>query len=140
MAKNNVQSVSYLLCTQVIKPKLFQKHKINLDTNPHKTKNTQTSNTKFSKIRPFSIANVEKKRTHRARTRWYRGPFRRFTNARLKLFFSKEWTETIKKIKYYITAKQQIPVPYGSILHIPPTNLLLLAAKQELYTRKKPIS
>ena len=25
----------------------------------------------------------------------------------------------------------QIPVPYGSMLHIPPTNLLLLAAKQE---------
>ena len=28
---------------------------------------------------------------------------------------------------------KQIPVPYGSILHIPPTNLLLLAAKQGPY-------
>ena len=26
-----------------------------------------------------------------------------------------------------------MPVPYGSTLHIPPTNLLLLAAKQESY-------
>ena len=31
--------------------------------------------------------------------------------------------------------KQQIPVPYGSMLHIPLTNLLLLAAKQESYKR-----
>ena len=37
-----------------------------------------------------------------------------------------------KKIKKnYINAQQQISVPYGSMLHIPPTNLLLLAAKQE---------
>ena len=28
---------------------------------------------------------------------------------------------------------EQIPVPYGSMLHIPPINLLLLAAKQEPY-------
>ena len=32
--------------------------------------------------------------------------------------------------KNYKNAKQQIPEPYGSTLHIPPTNLLL-AAKQE---------
>ena len=31
--------------------------------------------------------------------------------------------------------EQQIPVPYGSTLHIPPTNLLLLAAKQEQYKK-----
>ena len=37
--------------------------------------------------------------------------------------------------KNYINAKQQIPVPYGSMLHIPPTNLLLLAAKQEPYKK-----
>ena len=30
-------------------------------------------------------------------------------------------------------------MPYGSTLHIPPTNLLLLAATQESY-KKKPIS
>ena len=36
---------------------------------------------------------------------------------------------------FYINAYQQIPVPYGSMLHIPPTNLLLLAAKQESYKK-----
>ena len=36
-----------------------------------------------------------------------------------------------KKSKYDINALQQIPVPFGSMLHIPPTNLLLLAAKQD---------
>ena len=51
MAKNNVQSVSYLLCTQVIKPQIIPNHKISPDTNLRKTKHTQsqTSNTKFSK-------------------------------------------------------------------------------------------
>ena len=38
-----------------------------------------------------------------------------------------------KYFKRYINAKQQIPVPYGSVRHISPTNLLLLAAKQEPY-------
>ena len=38
-----------------------------------------------------------------------------------------------KKKKNYTNAYQQIPVPYGSMLHIPLTNLLLLAAKQESY-------
>ena len=40
-----------------------------------------------------------------------------------------------KILKYYINAKQQIPVPYGSMLHIPSTNLPLLAAKQEPYKK-----
>ena len=52
------------------------------------------------------------------------------------LSIKKERTKTIKKsLKYYINAKQQIPVPYGSMLRIPPTNLLLLAAKQESYQK-----
>ena len=37
----------------------------------------------------------------------------------------------------YINAYQQIPVPYGSMLHIPTTNLLLLAAKQEPYQKRR---
>ena len=37
--------------------------------------------------------------------------------------------------KYYINAQQQIPVSYGRTLHIPPTNLLLLAAKEESYKK-----
>ena len=36
-----------------------------------------------------------------------------------------------KILKYYINAQQQIPVSYGSMLHISPINLLLLAAKQD---------
>ena len=36
----------------------------------------QTQN--FRRISPFSITPVEK--AHKARTRWYRGPFRRFIN------------------------------------------------------------
>ena len=34
----------------------------------------------------------------------------------------KEWTEAVKNLKYYINTQQQIPVPYGSMLHIPLTN------------------
>ena len=29
----------------------------------------------------------------------------------------------------------KLPVPYGSMLYVPPTNLLLLAAKQEPYKK-----
>ena len=35
----------------------------------------------------------------------------------------------------YINAWQQIPVSYGSMPHIPPTNSLLPAAKQETYKK-----
>ena len=53
-----------------------------------------------------------------------------------KKSIKKEWTEAIIKKKNYINAQQQIPVPYSSMLHIPPTNLLRLVAKQEPYKRK----
>ena len=43
MAKNNVQSVSYLLCTQVIKPQIIQNHKVSPDTNFTQNK-TYTNN------------------------------------------------------------------------------------------------
>ena len=46
-----------------------------------------------------------------------------------------EWTGAKKYIEYHMNAQQQIPVPYGSMLHIPLTNLLLLAAKQESYKK-----
>ena len=63
----------------------------------HRTQN-------FRRISPFGINPVEK--THKARTRWYRGPFRRFINTRFKKkSIKKEWTEAIKEIlKYYINA------------------------------------
>ena len=50
----------------------------------------QTQN--FRRISPFGITPIEK--AHKARTRWYRGPFCRFINIR----FNK------KNIKYYINA------------------------------------
>ena len=51
----------------------------------------------FGRISPFGITPVEK--AHKARTRWYRGPFRRFINTRfLKKSIKKEWTEAIQKI------------------------------------------
>ena len=36
----------------------------------------------FRRISPFSITPVEK--AHKARTRWYHGPFRRFINTRFR--------------------------------------------------------
>ena len=39
------------------------------------------------------------------------------------------------KIDYYINAKWQILVPYGSMLHLSPINYHLLAAKQEPYKK-----
>ena len=53
----------------------------------------------FRRISPFGIAPVKKK-AYKARTRWYRRPFRRFINTRLrkkKCEKKKEWTEAIKK-------------------------------------------
>ena len=41
----------------------------------HRTQN-------FRRISPFGIIPVQK--AHKARTRWYRGPYRRFINTRLK--------------------------------------------------------
>ena len=59
----------------------------------------------FRRISPFGITSVKKK-AHKARTRWYRGPLPRFINTRfLKKSTKKEWTEAIKKkLEYYIDA------------------------------------
>ena len=53
----------------------------------HRTQN-------FRKISPFGITPVEK--APKARTRWYRGPFRRFINTRFSKSIKKEWTEAMK--------------------------------------------
>ncbi len=55
----------------------------------------QTQN--FRRISPFGITPVEK--AHKARTRWYRGPLRRFINTRFLKNIKKEWTEAIKNSK-----------------------------------------
>ena len=62
--------------------KLLKNHKIspvhNIKQNIHKHR------TQFSwKITPFGTTPVKK--AHKARTRWYRGPFRRFINTRFFL-------------------------------------------------------
>ena len=44
--------------------KLSINHRISPDTKLHKTKHTQTSNTKFSEISPFGITPVKKKKKH----------------------------------------------------------------------------
>ena len=53
--------------------KLFINHKISPVTNLHKTKLTQTSNTKFSKNKSLRYHPCFKK-AHKDRTRWYRRP------------------------------------------------------------------
>ena len=58
MAENNVQSISHLPCTQVIKPKLIQKPvktQIYIKQNIHKH-GTQN----FRRISPFGITPVKK--------------------------------------------------------------------------------
>ena len=104
MAKNNVQSVSCLLCTQVIKPQISHKLQIKsvlkqiyLKQNIHKHR-TQI----FRRISPFGITPV--KTAHKARTRCYRGPFRRFIDTRLLRKYKKEWTEAIKNSKILYNA------------------------------------
>ena len=37
--------------------------------------------------------------------------------------------------RIYLSASWQIPVVYGSMLHVSPTNSYLLAAKQKLYQK-----
>ena len=55
----------------------------------HRTQN-------FRRISPYGITPVEK--AHKARTRWYRGPFRRFINTRfLKKKYKKGMDRSNKK-------------------------------------------
>ena len=81
MAKNDVQSVSYLLRTQVIKPQIIHKPQKSVMTQIYIKQNIHKHWTqKFRRISPFGITPVKK--AHKARTRWYRGPLRRFINTR----------------------------------------------------------
>ena len=68
----------------------------------HRTQN-------FRRISPFGITPVEK--AHKARTRWYRGPFRRFINTTcLKKSIQQAWTEAInsKILQKCITANASV--------------------------------
>ena len=71
---------------------------IHIKQNIHKH---QTQN--FRRVSPFGITPVEK--AHKARTRWYRRPFRRFINTRLKKKYEKGMDRSnIKKLSKCITA------------------------------------
>ena len=82
MAKNNVQPRSYLLCTQVNKPQIIQKPQNQSCTQIYINKtDTSIEHKIFEELVPF-LSPLFKKKVHKARTRWYRGPFRRFINTR----------------------------------------------------------
>ena len=66
---------------------------IKQNTHKHHTQN-------FRRISSFGITPVEN--AHKARTRWYRGPFRRFINTRFLKKYEKEMDRSIKI--YYTNA------------------------------------
>ena len=63
------KTTNYPLTTKSVLIQIYIKQNIH----KHRTQN-------FRRISPFGITPVEK--AHQARTRWYRGPFRRFINTR----------------------------------------------------------
>ena len=96
MAKNNVQSVSYLFCTQVIKPQIIRKPQNQSCTQIYIKQNIHKHSTQnFRRISPFGTTFVKK--AHKARTRWYRGPFRPFISTRLKTKIKKGMDRSNKK-------------------------------------------
>ena len=74
------------ITTKLVMTQIYMKQNIH----KHWTQNLR-------RISPFGITPVEK--AHKARTRWYRGPFRRFINTRFKKSIKKEWTEATKNSK-----------------------------------------
>ena len=70
---------------------IYIKHNIH----KHRTQN-------FRRISPFGITPVEK--AQKARTRWYRGPFRRFINTRFKKSIKRNGQKQRKIKKHYINA------------------------------------
>ena len=65
---------------QAIKPQIIQKPQDQSCTQIY-IKHTQTSNKFFEELVP-SVMLKKKTTTHKARTSWYRGPFRPFINTR----------------------------------------------------------
>ena len=117
--------------------KLFKNHKISpvhKFTSKQNIHKHQTQN--FQRIHPSGITPVKK--AQKARTRCIMDHSIDLSIPDFLKSIKKEWTEAVKNIYIYINAYQQIPVPYSSMLHIPPNNWFLLAAKQERY--KKSIS
>ena len=72
MAKNNVQSVSYLLCMQVTKPQIIQKPQYQSCTQIYIKQNIHKHRTQiFEELVPLVPPLLKK--AQKARTRWYRG-------------------------------------------------------------------
>ena len=114
--------------------KLFKNHKISpvhKFTSKQNIHKHQTQN--FQRIHPSGITPVKK--AQKARTRCIMDHSIDLSIPDFLKSIKKEWTEAVKNIYIYINAYQQIPVPYSSMLHIPPTNLLLLASKQESHKK-----
>ena len=65
---------------------------IKQNINKHRTQN-------FRRISPFGITPVEK--AHKARTCWYRGPFRRFMNTRFEKKNIRKGMDRSNKKKLY---------------------------------------
>ena len=96
--------------------KLFKNHEI---SPVHKTKHTQTSNKKFSKNLSLRYHPCLKK-AHKARTRWYRGPFRRFINTRRIWRRSLPWPKTSPgSVPWqHLQVKHSIPPKKDNWLHL----------------------
>ena len=80
--------------------KFPKKHTVTPDTNLHikkKTANIKTKQNKNQRISPLSIAPVKKKKAHKARTSWYRGPFHRFINTRFLKSILKKYLAALKQ-------------------------------------------
>ena len=78
------QTTNYPKTTESVLTQTHIKQKIH----KHQTQN-------FRRVDPFSIAPVKK--AHKARTRWYRGPFHQFINTRFLKSVTKERTDRSNK-------------------------------------------
>ena len=68
MAKNNVQSVSYLLCTQVSKPEIAENPQYQSCTQIYVKQNINIEHKFFEELVPSVSPLLQK--AHKARTRW----------------------------------------------------------------------
>ena len=69
----------------------------------------------FRRISPFGITPVEK--AHKARTRWYCGPFRRFFNTRFKKKSIKKEVDRSNKKKLHICITANTSVIWQHAAH-----------------------
>ena len=116
------------LFLQVYQPYVKSIYKTNHFAN---IKHTYTNfRQKIQRVSPFNFTSV--KRAHKARTCWYRRPFRLIYRYQVKDKYKKGMD---RHIFLNVNAQWQMPMLYGSKLHIPPTNYHLLAVQQEPYKK-----